>query len=719
MKEVQLEKEFLEKINRLYGDAGALEINKAFLFASKKHEGQKRNSGDDYILHPYEVAKILLEYNADKETIICAFLHDCLERTDTSVKEIKEVFGDVVCHILQGLEKIEAVKRAFVRNGEDAENLRKMLLAMGSDTRIAFVKLSERLHNMQTLSYKTEEKQQKIAKETLELYVPLAERLGMGVFKRQMEDLCFYYLYPDDYKFVYNYMDDYCKKSEHMVADIAKALKQLALDNNIEIRVQSRKKSGFSLFKKIHEKGLENIFDIVAHRIIAKTVQDCYAMLGAIHEKWKPIEGRIKDYIAHPKSNLYMSLHTTVLYKTQNGDVPFEIQIRTEEMHNYCEYGIAAHWIYKEKGVSAIKNQTKTKELRKALIKDSEKIIEEAEEDFIENINKGFYQDKIFVFAPDLKVIELPKGSIPIDFAYNIHSNLGNRCVGAKVNGKMVPLTTKLQTGDNIEIITSSTSKGPSRDWLKIVCSREASSKIRAYFKKEKREENIKIGKEILEDYARRNGFVLSKLFDDKELLSETMSKYRLDSIEDVYAVVGYGGLTSSQVLSKFILKQKQVEKQQKTIKKIQTKTDGDGVLIGGFGDLLKKFAKCCNPIPGDEIVGYVSRGKGVTIHRKDCPGMLFAEEGRIISAEWAEDIKPELYNASIKIVAKNTIGIANVVSNRIAENKVDITFIDMDKSAKSEDVLISVGVRISSRKQLVEIINKLRAMNEVYDVYR
>lgn len=716
---MKTEQNFINQINNNFGYNGASKILKAYEFASEKHKGQKRESGEEFILHPIAVANILLEYKADENTIISGLLHDCLEQTNTSEKEIYDVFGSEVKEILVGLAKIEDIKRAYVLHGEEAENLRKMLLALGSDARIALVKLAERLHNMQTLQYKNAEKQVKIAKETLDLYVPLAERLGMSIFKRQMEDLCFKYLFPEDYVNVNNYLDEYYQKSEDVVSDIVKSIKALCEEHKIEARVQSRKKSSFGVFKKQQEKGKNKVFDIIAHRIITTKVQDCYTMLGAVHDKWKPLDGRIKDYIAHPKPNLYMSLHTTVLYPSSSGDIPFEIQIRTEEMHNYCEYGIAAHWVYKESGVKALSHKVSEATLRKNLTKDSEKILSnENSNELIDTISQGFYSDKIFVFSPTMNVIELPKDSITIDFAYSIHSNLGNKCVGARVNGKMVPLTTKLKTGDLVEIITSSNAKGPSRDWLKIVKSKQALNKIRAYFKKEKREENVKIGKDILEESAKRNGYTLSKLFEDKETLVDILEKHRLATVEDLFASVGYGGISSNQITSKFLSKLKLIEKQEKTYTQKASKTN-DSVLIGGHSDLLKKFAKCCNPIPGDDIVGYVSRGKGVTVHRKDCEHLKTLEQDRIINTEWSSISDDGLYDATIKIIVKNSVGVLSVVSGKIAESKIDINYISTDKTKNTEDVVLSVGVKIKSRKQLVEMINKLRAMNEVYDVYR
>lgn len=717
---MQISEDFIENIKELYGKDGASKIIKAFNFASLKHAGQKRESGEEYISHSVAVAKILIDLKADEDTVVCGFLHDCLEDTDATEKEIKDNFGDEVLNILIGVMRICDVRRAYYKNGGEIEKLRNMFLAMGSDARVALVKLADRLHNMQTLNYKVREKQIKIAKETLDLYVPLAERLGMNIFKRQMEDLCFKYLYPKEYEEVNNYITEYYKKSESIVEDITKTIKGLAKRHGIVARIQSRTKSSYGVFKKWQTKGKDKVYDIIAHRIIVKNVQDCYTMLGAVNSRWKPVEGRIKDYIAQPKKNLYMSLHTTVLYPLDGHDIPFEIQIRTEEMHNFCEYGVAAHWIYKEKGSTA-GNISNAMKLKNSLIKESEVAkIEGNAEQFLDNIKKGFYEDKIFVFTPSLNVVELPKGSIPIDFAYTIHTNIGNKCVGAKVNGKMVQLTTKLKTGDTVEIITSSTDKGPSRDWLKIVKSRSAASAIRSYFKKEKREENIKIGKDILEEYAKRNGFSLAKLFEDRETLDEVLEQYKLSSVDDIFAVVGYGGLTSYQILNKFFIKSRQdLKKERKKLENKSAKSKNEGVSIGGHSDLLKKFAKCCNPIPGDEIVGYVSRGKGVTIHRKNCPYLAYLEPERLMEVEWNSPSENDEYEASFKVFAKNTAGVLNTISNKIAENKIDISYIAFDKKSKSEDALLNIGVRIKSRKQLVEIINKLRAMNEVYDVYR
>lgn len=710
-------KEFVDKLNNQYLEKGAKRILDALEFASEKHEGQKRDSGEDYITHPYQVANILVDMSADEETVIAGLLHDVLEDTETTETEIKNKFGQEVLSLLIGLRKLNNIKRSYYKSNNDNEQLRKMFLAMGSDARIVFVKLADRLHNMQTLEFKTREKQERIAKETLDIYVPLAERLGMYIFKRNMEDLCFKFLYPDKYKEVNDYLDEYYLKSEKYIEDITSSIKQMAKKTNVEARIQSRRKSSYSVFLKWQKKGKE-IYDIVALRIICKSIEDCYSMLAEVIGKWKIIDGRVKDYIAHPKQNFYMSLHATLIYPVENGkDIPFEIQIRTEQMHSFCEYGVAAHWIYKEKGIKALSGG-QAKEMRRELFKSGELSKDEGGEQYIGNIKQGYYNDKIFVFTPQLKVVELPKGSITIDFAYAIHTGIGNRCVGAKVNDKIVPLTTTLKTGDVVEIITSVASKGPSRDWLKIVKSSDAISSIRAFFKKEKREENIRLGKSMLEEFAKRNGFPLARLLDEKQAVAEIEKKYNLDGEDDIFAAVGYGRLNCSQVLYKIITSLKQEEKQQRTIQKKSQGKTGNGVVIGGYKDLLKKFAKCCMPIPGDEIVGYVSRGKGVTIHRKDCPHLCFLEDERKIDTQWEIQNENELYNTTFNVIASGTVNIITSLTSKIGDMKIDITSISVDKT-KSGDTHYFVAVRVKSKRQLIDLMSKLQALSYVYDVFR
>lgn len=721
---MELKKEFIEKIEKLYSQDGARKIVDAFNFSNEKLKGKFRENGEECIVHSFNIANTLADFQADEQTVVCGFLHDILDDTETTEKEILDNFGQEVLDLLLGLAKLSMVKKAYYIEPQNAEKLRKMFLAMGGDARVAFVKLADQFDNMKSLSVKSEAVQARIASVTNDLYVPIAERLGMNLFKKQLEEYCFKYLFPDDYKEVNEFLDSYYQKSEKTIEYLHSRLTDLAKQNNVEARVQSRRKSGFSIFKKWQIKGKNNIFDILALRVIVKNVQDCYTMLGAISNAFTPVEGRMKDYIANPKKNLYMSLHTTVYFEENGIKVPFEVQIRTEEMHSYCEYGLAAHWIYKERGVNSIGSGRALKTLRNELTKSSSlKKVEDNAEQFLENIQKGFYEDEIFVFTPNFDVIELPKDSIPLDFAYSIHSNLGNRCSGAKVNGKMVQLSTPLKTGDMVEIVTSTNMKGPSRDWLKIVKSKEAISKIRAYFKKEKRDENSKLGRDILENYAKQNGFSLSQLLDEKTLIEEIQNQFHLQSIDDMFVVVGYGGMTSHQMLGKVVTKLKnQVKEAKKAEKKKaiaeKNKNNGD-VLIGGHNDLLKRFAKCCNPVPGDEIVGYVSRGAGVTIHRKDCNALERLEEDRIIDTKWTDDKTGTVYDASFKVVAKNSSGIINIVSTKIAENNIDITFITTEKAKENEDVILSIGVRIKDRRQLDEIMNKIGAIGTVYEVYR
>ncbi|MBR2467982.1 MAG: bifunctional (p)ppGpp synthetase/guanosine-3',5'-bis(diphosphate) 3'-pyrophosphohydrolase [Clostridia bacterium] len=721
---MEMEKELLDEIREIYGEKNLIDIVKAFEFAKVKHEGDKRDTGEDYIIHPYHVAKILVGFRADVPSVISGLLHDCLEDTDCTDQEIIDNFGKEIYNICLGASKIEPIKHARRRHLEENENLRKMFLAMSKDARVAFVKLADRLHNMRTLAIKSRENQLKIAKETLDIYVPLAERLGMNELKHMLEDLCFEYIFPEEYVEVTKYLEDNYKKGKAIIAEIRKSIEALAQEHNIDCRLQSRMKSSFGVFKKTTTKGRHNVLDVIANRIIVKEIKDCYTMLGAVHNLWKPVDGRIKDYIAQPKKNLYMSLHTTVMYPTEYGEIPFEIQIRTEEMHIYCEYGMAAHWMYKEHGSKATKNAGNSAiyNMKKNLSQSTQNVLQENEADeFMQIIKTGFYENKIFVLTPNLNVVELPEGSIPLDFAYAVHTSLGNRCSGAKVNDKMVPITTKLATGDVVEILTVA-SKGPSRDWIKLCKSRGAVAKIKNYFKKEKKEENIKIGKEMLEEQAKRKGYSLSKLFEDKETLAEIAFKHHLLTIEEIYAAVGYGGITVPQVLGKFISKQQKLQKQEKkaelAMQKVEHKTGDASVIIDGHDDLLKKVAKCCNPIPGDDIIGYVSRGRGVTIHRRNCATLNNLEPDRIVETNWNEKSLSEVYNANFKVITRNSSGVLSSISLKIADSKVDITFIKGEVS-KTGDAIIHVGVRVKSRNDLMDLINKIKTIPAVYEVIR
>lgn len=716
---MELEKEFLEKINNVYGDDAGIIVD-AFNFAQEKHSGQKRDDGEEYITHPYRTAKILVDMNADLPSVVSGFLHDCLEDTECSDKEILTKFGDEIYNIVSGASKVELIKQASLNNPDENEILRKMFLSLGKDARVAFVKLADRLDNMRNLGVKDRVKQIKIAQETLDLFVPIAERLGMSKFKRELENLCFMFLFPQEYLETQKFMEENYKKREKIIVEISDAIKELAKEHNIKnIRVQSRIKSNFSIFKKQQKKGKDGIFDIVAHRIIVDEVKDCYTMLGAISDKWKPMEGRFKDYIAHPKENFYRSLHTTVLYPTDEGVIPFEVQIRTEEMHNYCEYGLAAHWIYKEVG-SKIKTGFDSNQKMMELKKNSEaKTVEDNAEEFMEIIKSGFYAGEIFVFTPKMNVIELVEGSIPLDLAYSIHSGVGNKCVGAKVNGKMVPLDTPLKTADIVEIITSSTSKGPSKDWLKIVKMPSSREKINTFFKKEMREENIKKGKLILDQAAKTKGYVLSSLLDD-EWMPQFFDKNCLTNMDEVYASLGHGSLASEKVINKLIaLYEKATNKNEIKINKGFAGDRRDKVAeLSGLDGIMTKLGKCCNPVPGDKIVGYISRGRGVTIHREDCPVVQTLEKDRLMEINWGERDNESTYVAVIKIIAKNSPSTLASISNKLVENKISISYIYSDKN-KNGEAVYTFGIEVKGAQQLSEFINKLKALPEVYDIER
>ncbi len=718
---MELEKDFIKQVKEIYGEQNLALIEKAFRFAEKKHKGQTRQTGEEYITHPYSVAKILVGYRADVETVISGLLHDCLEDTDTSAEEIKKYFGDVVCNICESLLKLEPIKKARRVHEEENENLRRMILSLGKDARVALVKLADRLHNMQTLDVKDNETRIKISKETLEIYSAIAERLGMNGLKHTLEDLSFKYLLPEEYNETTKYLNAYYKKSKTIIEEIRAVLLSLASENGVDARIQSRVKSTFGVYKKTLSRGKENVYDIIAHRIIVKDIKNCYTMLGAVHNLWKPIDGKIKDYIASPKPNMYRSLHTTVLYPTEKGNIPVEIQIRTEEMHIFCEYGMAAHWMYKLHGSKATKmtGNTELYKLKKSQSASSEKVIQEDETDeFLQIIKTGFYSNKIFVFTPTKNVIELPEGSITLDFAYAVHTNVGNKCTGAKVNGKIVPITTTLQTGDTVEILTSA-SKTPSRDWIKICKSSSAITKIKNYFKKEHKEENIKIGKDILEENAKRKGYSLARIVEEKETLSDIMQKRQYATLDELFAAIGYGGLSANIVVNRFASKQQEIKKEQNkrnSISKPSTKAE-EGILVDGHGDLLQNLAKCCNPIPGDDIVGYVSTGRGIIIHRCDCENIENLNSSRFITAKWnlseCEDIS---FSASFDVYAQNKNNVYVEVTNALSELGIKVVSLSSVQN-KDDELVLKLNVLIKNKDQLQQAKNKISSLALVYEV--
>ncbi|MGI6213320.1 MAG: RelA/SpoT family protein [Christensenellales bacterium] len=695
----------------------------ALEFAEKAHEGQNRLSGELYITHPIETAIILLELGMDPSTVISAILHDVLEDTKVSEGELKQKFGEQILNLVIGVTKISKIRYTSEKEAQ-AENIRKLFFAMAQDIRVLLIKLADRLHNMRTLNFLSEEKQQRIALETLEIYAPLAGRLGISNIKSEMEDLCMKYLYPKEFEELANAIE--LKREERMgfVNKIASDIEAQLIELNIKGEVKGRPKHFYSIYKKMknNDKTLDQIYDLIAVRVIVETVSDCYTMLGLIHSIWRPIPGRFKDYIAMPKPNMYQSLHTTVV---TNFGTTFEIQIRTYEMNNIAEYGIAAHWMYKEGG-----KQDENYAGKLSWVKEMMEVQADLKDsvEFMETLKLDVLSNDIYVFSPKGDVFNLPKGSNCIDFAYAVHTAVGNKCVGAKINNKIVPLNTPLNNGDIVEILTQANSKGPSRDWLKIAKTASTKAKIRSFFKKAMQEENIKLGKEMMEKEAKHRGYALSDLL-VPSWLKVVCERYSFSSLDDIYASIGYGGITTNQILLKLIdfykkdqaLKQPELiaESAQEADKKVAQHRHGSGILIEGFDDFLIRVSKCCNPVPGDEIIGYVSRGRGVSVHRKDCPNMKNVEGDRLIRAEWAKDAD-SAFVASIRIDAQNRSGMLNKITSVISADKLQITSINARANSKgSQDAIILLDIEIKELGQLFSLIAKLKSIEGVYDVYR
>lgn len=690
-------------------------FKKAYTYAEKAHEGQTRLSGEPFFMHPYEVANILIELSLDISTIIAGLFHDIAEDTTVTISEIRQEFGDEIAKLVDGVTKVGQVD--FLSKEENqAENLRKMFMAMASDIRVILVKLADRLHNMRTLKYQSKEKQIEKARETLDIYAPLAHRLGINAIKWQLEDLSLKYLDDQGYFDIASKINETRAQRNEYISGVIEQIKEMLKKIKVEAEVEGRPKHIYSIYNKIHNKQreFEEVYDLMAIRIIVKTVRDCYAVLGTIHTEWKPLPGRFKDYIAVPKQNMYQSIHTTVLGKDGR---PFEVQIRTREMHSTAEYGIAAHWHYKEGGAGDKDMDKKLAWLRELLewqtdMRDSK--------EFMESLKVDFYSDRVFVFTPKGDVKEFIQGATPLDFAYGIHSEIGHKCAGAKVNGKIVPLGYVLKTGDIVEILTSAASKGPSRDWLKVVKTSQAKSKIKNWFRKELKEENIAKGRDMLEKEARHRGYEFKTLF-RPEWLKGIFKKFTLQSVDDMYAAVGYGGIATGQILSRLIqeytLQNKEQEVKQETRK--SRKADSSGVIVKGYDDMVVRFAKCCNPVPGDGIVGYITRGRGVSVHRSDCSNISTAdfESGRMIDVNWSEN-ESSSYSVEVQINADDRRGLIAEVSNKIFGLGVPLTSVNA-RLGKGSAAVIIVGLEISDISQLEVIFKGLKAIPGVHEVFR
>ena len=703
-------------------------IIRAYNFAESSHAGQFRKSGERYFIHPVEVAKILIELQMDSTTIAAGLLHDVIEDTANDYNKIKEVFGEEIAELVEGVTKL--TRLSFESKEErQAENLRKMFVAMAKDIRVILIKLADRLHNMRTLRFQSDEKKKEKALETLEIFAPIAHRLGISRIKWELEDLCLRYIDPDGY---YELVEKVAKKRkdrENFIKEVIDKLKVSLAEFNIENEISGRPKHFYSIYRKMTYQGksFDEIFDFLAVRIIVNTLKDCYGALGVVHTLWKPIPGRFKDYVAMPKPNMYQSIHTTVI--GPKGE-PFEIQIRTGEMHQIAEYGIAAHWKYKENVITNKANELDDKLAWLRQMLEWEKEMKDPKE-FMESLKIDLFTNEVFVFTPKGKVINLPTGATPVDFAYKIHSDIGNKCVGAKIDGRIVPIDYKLKNGNIVEILTSSHSNGPSRDWLKIVKSSQAKTKIKQWFKKERREENISRGREILEKEIKRQGLSLAEALQVK-LLNNIAKKLSLNNEEGLYAAIGYGGIALAQVIPKI---KESIKKDSPQILEIQNKdlpssnktTDSkrkskpsQGIIVKGIDNIMVRFAHCCNPVPGDEIVGYITRGRGVSIHRKDCPNLHDNTDAteRFIEVEWDNSKTAISFQAEIQIKATDRKGLLSELTRILSDAKVTVNALNA-RTNKEKIALLNLILEVNSIEELNKLMEKLRLIKGVLDVFR
>lgn len=730
----ELYQELIASVKKYHPSTDISMIEKAYKIASKAHEGQKRKSGEPYIIHPLCVAIILADLELDKETIVAGILHDAVEDTIMTTDEIRQEFGDEVALLVDGVTKLGQLSYSADKIEEQAENLRKMFLAMAKDIRVILVKLADRLHNMRTLQYMKPEKQQEKARETMDIYAPIAMRLGISKIKVELDDLSLKYLKPDVYYDLVEKINLRKSEREAFVGEIVQEVQRHMNEAGIDAQVDGRVKHFFSIYKKMvnQDKTLEQIYDLFAVRILVDTVKDCYAALGVIHEMYTPIPGRFKDYIAMPKPNMYQSLHTTLIGPKGQ---PFEIQIRTYEMHRTAEFGIAAHWKYKEssdgKKPVGQSEEEKLNWLRQILewqrdMSDNREFMSLLKNDL------DLFADNVYCFTPAGDVKTLPNGSTPIDFAYSIHSAVGNNMVGARVNGKLVPIEYVIKNGDRIEIITSQNSQGPSRDWLKLVKSTQAKNKINQWFKQELKEDNILKGKEMLMQYSRIKGIKLGQ-YTKPKYMEAVLHKYGFRDWDSVLAALGHGGLKEGQILNKLMEAYDKEHKKEITDEEVLEAVNGDakpkiigkkgGIVVKGIHDVAVRFSRCCSPIPGDEIVGFVTRGRGISIHRTDCVNIMNMSEmdrSRLIEAEWqVPDQKDgENYMAEIKVFANNRTGLLVDISRIFTERKIDVRSIN-SRTNKQEKATISLGFEISSKEELKSLVEKIRQVESVLDVER
>ncbi|TDT45972.1 RelA/SpoT family protein [Fonticella tunisiensis] len=714
----------LDKIKEYKLDVDVNAIEKAYYLAEKAHKNQFRESGEPYLSHPVEVAIILIEMGLDTDTLCAALLHDVVEDTEYTYDDIKREFNEEVANLVEGVTKLGKIKYKS-KEEQQAENIRKMFIAMAKDVRVILIKLADRLHNMRTLKYMPPDKQKEKAQETLDIFAPIAHRLGISKIKWELEDLSLRFLKPEEYYDLVNKVAQKRAERENSINQIVAVLKEKLKQSGINADIEGRPKHFYSIYRKMHYKNktFDQIFDLLAVRIIVETVRDCYAALGIVHTLWKPIPGRFKDYIAMPKPNMYQSLHSTVIGP---GGQPFEIQIRTWDMHRTAEYGIAAHWKYKE-GINDGKIDDRLKWLRE--IMEYQREARDAKE-FMETVKIDFFSDEVFVFTPKGAVIDLPVDSTPIDFAYRIHTDIGNKCVGAKVNGRMVPLDYKLKTGDIVEIITSATSRGPSRDWLNIAKSSQAKSKIRHWFKKTFKEENIDKGKESLEKEIKRQGLNAFEAL-KSEYMDAVLKRFNYQSMEDLYSSIGSGAITSAGVVTKIKEEMRKneldgqrrlgiIERQQEGRKRQKVEAKKPGIEVKGEKDLMTRFAKCCNPVPGDDIIGFITKGRGVSIHRRDCKNfehLASVEPDRVVDASWTGEHTTD-FLADVQIEALDRYGLLADITTTIANSKTVVRGINA-RTNKNQYAVISLTLQVTDIEHLDKLMKDFRKITGVTDVYR
>ncbi|HBR02442.1 MAG TPA: (p)ppGpp synthetase [Ruminiclostridium sp.] len=714
-------------ITKYNPDANFALIEKAYNFSKSAHEGQKRVSGDPFFIHPVEVGCILAELEMDDSSISAGILHDTIEDTALTYDQIKKEFGGEIAELVDGVTKLTQIPYT-TKQEIQAENFRKMFLAMAKDIRVIIIKLCDRLHNMRTLKFMTREKQIQTARETMDIYAPLAHRLGISKIKWELEDLSFRYL---DEKNYYDLVEKIAKKRrerEDYIKNIIEDVNKKTEEMGIKAEIDGRAKHLYSIYRKMvnQNKTIEQIYDLFAIRIIVHTVKDCYSVLGLIHELFKPMPGRFKDYISMPKPNMYQSLHSTVIGPE---GIPFEVQIRTWEMHRVAEVGIAAHWQYKEGGYNEKSYAEKLSWLRQMI--DWQKDARDAEE-FMENLKIDLFTDEVFVFTPKGDVKSLKAGSTPIDFAYSIHSAIGNRMIGAKINGRIVTLDYELKNGDIIEIITSGASNGPSRDWLKIAKTSQARNKINQWFKKEKREENVEQGKDVFEKEIKKIGLTMSQVL-KSDYLENVLKKYNFHNIEDLYAAIALGAFTVNRITTKLreeyrktlpLEEQKnmlldQIGKESK--KKNKTMPDS-GIVVKGIDNCLVRLSRCCNPVPGDEIIGYITRGRGVSVHRSDCPNVknnIIDGDARLIEVYWYKNVSQNVsYLAEITMKAHDRPGLIVEITNVIGESRIPLRAINA-RTTKDLSVLMHITLEISNTEQLDRIISKMNRIKDVFEISR